>query len=301
MPFPAHNPLATAAAPDPARIIASTIQKCSQIATLPAVVVQIIRIADDPDSSIDDLNKVIVNDPTLGVRILKLANSSYYGCSGRINSIDRALALLGLNAVKNIAIAASLVKLFRGGKISPDFDAKDLWTHSIAVATGMGMLARQTGLVPADEAFLAGLIHDIGIMVEMQACGPTFVHMIEQLAVDESLTFRRAEEAAFGASHEAFGAGLCKGWNFSPSLQFATGYHHRPLKLAEANRRLPTLVHVADVLAARTGLGYTRTVETDSVDPQLLSSVNLTEASLETVAQALPEKAQESLSLLSDG
>jgi HD-like signal output (HDOD) protein len=301
MSLPAHKPAATAGAPNPARITASTTQRNGRIATLPAVVTQIIRLTEDPNSTMDDLNRVIRNDPALGVRILKLANSSYYGASGQVNTINRALVMLGLNAVKNLAIAASLIKLFRGGRVSPDFDAKDLWNHSIAVATGTRMLAQQTNLFSADEAFLAGLIHDIGIVVEMQACGAAFVQLIQNLAADASLTFRRAEEEALETSHEAFGADVCREWNFSTSLQFATGYHHRPWELPEAHRRLPTLVHIADILAVRINVGYTRTVETDTIESQLLSSVNLTEAGLEAVAMALPEAVQESLSLLSDG
>ena len=77
--------------------------------------------------------------------------------------------LLWLNAVKNIAIAASLTKLFRGGQVCPTFNARDLWTHSIAVGTGTRLLAKKIGLGLPDEAFLAGLIHDLGVMVEMQA------------------------------------------------------------------------------------------------------------------------------------
>jgi HD-like signal output (HDOD) protein len=146
----------------------------------------------------------------------------------------------------------------------------------------------------ADEAFLAGLIHDVGILVEIQGCGLDFARVIRKLTQDETLTFREAEREVLGASHEDFGAGLCRAWNFSESLQFVTGWHHRPWELAEAQRGLPTLVHIADVLAARNGLGYARTVETGSIAPDLLRSVNLTEADLDAAARALPEAISES-------
>src|SRR5690606_37696748 len=141
----------------------------SHIATLPEITIKIIKLVEDPNSSAQDLNKVITNDPALGARILKVVNSAFYGLPGQIGSINRAIVLLGLNAVKNIAIAASLTKLFRGGQISPHFNAKDLWGHSIAVATATRLLADKVSLGLPDEAFLAGLIHDLGIMVEMQA------------------------------------------------------------------------------------------------------------------------------------
>ena len=91
MPLLAPTTPAPGPGADAARIVESAIQRCSQIATLPSVTVQIIRLADDPDSTLEDLNKVVACDPVLGARILRLVNSAYYGMSGRINTIDRAL------------------------------------------------------------------------------------------------------------------------------------------------------------------------------------------------------------------
>ena len=114
---------------------------------------KIIGLVEDPDSTAQDLNKVISNDPALGTRILKVVNSVFYGLPRQIGSINRAIVLLGLNAVKNIAIAASLAKLFRGGQISDQFNARDLWIHSIGVATTTRLLADKVGLGLPDEAF----------------------------------------------------------------------------------------------------------------------------------------------------
>ena len=281
-------------------LVESTIQRSSQIATLPAVAVQIIRLCEDPESTIEDLNNIVVGDPVLGVRILKLVNSAYYGMTGQIKTIKHAILLLGLRSVKNVVIAASLVKLSRHGKVGSRFSADDLWQHSIAVATGARILAQHSNYVSPDEAFLAGLIHDIGIVIEMQTFGAPFVKMIDALDADETLTFRKAEETELGASHETFGAGLCRAWNLPSSLQFATGYHHRPWELPEEHRRLPAIVHIADILAAKGGLGYTRTVESDSVDPLVLGYLNLREAHLERVVEELPEAIKDSQELFSD-
>ena len=292
--------LAPAIERDTSQVVDATIQKCSQIATLPSVAAQIIRLSEDPDSTIEDLNAVIVNDPVLGIRILKLVNSAYYGMPGQIHSIKRAIVMLGLKAVKNIAIAASLVNMVRGGRVCSTFNAADLWDHSVAVATGAQLLAHKSTLVPMDEAFLAGLIHDIGIVLEMQAFGPQFADMIQILSSEETLTFRNAEIEAFGASHEEFGTGLCKAWNFPRILQSVTGYHHRPWELDESERLLPTLIHIADVLVARINLGYTRTVETHAIDAELLAATNITEDDLESTAQSMPEAMRESQRLLSN-
>ncbi len=283
------------------KLIASAISEISHIATLPEITLKIIRLVEDPNSTAQDLNKIISNDPALGARILKVVNSAFYGLPGQIGSINRAIVLLGLNAVKNIAIAASLAKLFRGGQICPSFNARDLWTHSIAVATATRMLAKEMGLGLPDEAFLAGLIHDIGIMVEMQARRPKFVEAIERMTSSQNtLTLRQAESMVLGANHEQFGAALCKMWKFPASFAYVTGYHHHPLDLAERNRTLAALVHVADIVAAKRGVGYTHTIETDQVDAAVLASLGLTQAQVDEVSENLPAMMEEAAAMLTD-
>src|SRR5947207_13992778 len=153
---PTTPAIATPTAPrkDPQAIITEAVNSISHIATLPEITLKIIELVDNPRSTAQDLNKLISNDPALVSRILKVVNSAFYGLPGQIGSINRAVVLLGLNAVKNIAIAASLAKLFRGGQICPSFNARDLWNHSIAVATGTRLLSEKVGLGLPDEAFL---------------------------------------------------------------------------------------------------------------------------------------------------
>ena len=162
-------------------IVETSLQKIKNIATLPVLARKIMQLTEDPKSTAEDVHKVITSDPALSIRILKVVNSSFYGLPRQIDSIHRAFLLLGRNAVKNIAIAASVHKVFQSERIGPDFDARDLWTHSIAVATGARGLALKAALDLPDEAFLAGLIHDVGIMVEMQACRQKFSEMIENV------------------------------------------------------------------------------------------------------------------------
>ncbi len=276
----------------------ASIAQISHIATLPEVTLRVIKLVEDPDSTAQDLNNVISNDPALGARILKVVNSSFYGLPGQIGSINRAIVLLGLNAVKNVAIAASLAKLFRGGQICPSFDAHALWTHSIAVASATQMLSARIGLGLPDEAFLAGLIHDLGIMVEMQAHRTKLIEAVERLESEPELAFRQVEQEVFGADHEQFGAGLCRAWKFPLSFANVTGYHHRPLEVAADQRTLASLVHIADVLAARGDIGYRRTVETNEINPQLLEELKLTQPTIDSISEELPETAEKTSDML---
>jgi len=278
-------------------IVQSAVQEISHIATLPEVTMKIIQLVEDPDSTANDLNKVISNDPALGARILKVVNSAFYGLPGQIGSINRAIVLLGLNAVKNIAIAASLAKLFRGGKIASNFDARELWSHSIASATGTKLLAQHAGLGLPDEAFLAGLIHNIGIMVEIQARRPKFIEVMEKLDAEPDTTLRQAEQEILGATHEQFGTALCKLWKFPQSFQYVTGFHHNPMELNEKIRTLTALVHIADILASKLDLGFSRGTEATEFDPALLLTLNLTQEQINEVAQALPDAMDETKAL----
>ncbi len=274
-------------------IVQSAIQEISHIATLPEVTMKIIKLVEDPDSTAQDLNNVISNDPALGARILKVVNSAFYGLPGQIGSINRAIVLLGLNAVKNIAIAASLAKLFRGGKIAANFDARDLWSNAIASACATRLLAKKVGLGLPDEAFLSGLIHDIGLMVEIQARRSQFVEVLQKLEQNPQLTLLQAETQVLGANHEQFGQGLCKLWKFPQSFQYVTGFHHRPLELAPGQRTLTGLVHVADVLTKRLDIGFTAGTTSIEIDPALLKELNLTETSINEVAADLPQAIEE--------
>ena len=259
---------------------------------------RIIRLVEDPDSTAQDLNNVITNDPALGARILKVVNSSFYGLPGQIGSINRAIVLLGLNALKNVAIAASLAKLFRGGQICPAFNARDLWKHSIAVASGTRMLASKVSLGLPDEAFLAGLIHDLGIMVEMQARRPKLIEVIEKVDCDDATTFRAAETEVLGANHEQFGAALCRVWKFPVCFANVTGHHHNPSEVPDESRTLASLVHVSDVLSARLQLGYSRTVETTELEPSILDQLKLTKTAIEQIESELPQATEEAADLM---
>src|ERR1044071_550617 len=200
-------------------IINNAVNAIAHIATLPEITLKIIELVENPRSTAQDLNKLISNDPALVSRILKVVNSAFYGLPGQIGSINRAIVLLGLNAVKNIVIAASLTKLFRGGKVSPNFSAKDLWSHSIAVGVMAKLIVQKLNNTLPDEAFLAGLIHDIGILVELQAFRDPLVTVAEQ-AAKESVKYIDLETQIIGADHQAFGAGLTAKWKFPRSFQY---------------------------------------------------------------------------------
>jgi putative nucleotidyltransferase with HDIG domain len=278
---------------DQAAIVDSAIKSISHIATLPEITLKIIQLVEDPTSTAQDLHNVISNDPALCSRILKVVNSAFYGLPRQIGSINRAIVLLGLNAVKNIAIAASLTKLFRGGDLCPQFSARDLWIHSIATAAGAKLICDELRLGLPDEAFLAGLIHDIGIMVEMQADRNKLIEVFEQLEMNEDgepqRDMREVEQAVLGADHGAFGAALCDAWKFPKAFTYVTGYHHNPLDLPESSRMLACIVYVADRLAAVAGYGFRGDIKHLEVDSAIADGIGLKPEQFERACASLPQ------------
>src|SRR4051794_20786061 len=162
---------------EPQPRVLEIVKKVTTIATLPEVTAKIIQTVEDPKSTAAKLHQIVTHDPALVTRILKVVNSAFYGLPGQIGSVERAIVLLGLNAVKNIAVAASIGQLFRTSKVCPGFSARDLWTHCIAVGVAARDLAKQMGSQIAEEAFLAGMIHDVGILISLQ----TFPEQLSQV------------------------------------------------------------------------------------------------------------------------
>ena len=289
--------MSTTISEDQAVIVENAIKGISHIATLPEITIKIIELVEDPTSTAQDLHSVISNDPALCSRILKVVNSAFYGLPRQIGSINRAIVLLGLNAVKNIAIAASLTKLFRGGDLCPTFSARDLWIHSIASATCCKLMCDELKLGLPDEAFLAGLIHDIGIMVEMQAMRDKLVEVFSNMKYDDDgnpvTNLCELEEQFCGANHTSFGSGLCEVWKFPKSFTYVTGHHHNPMELPDRNRTLASLVYIADRVTAELGYGFRGDVASTEIEPRILMEIGMTIEQLSMIKEKMPQAYEE--------
>lgn len=279
----APSPAKPAAGADPQALVQAAIRKVSTIATLPEITVKIIKTVEDPRSSASQLHAIVSHDPALATRILKVVNSAFYGLPGQIASIERAIVLLGLTAVKNIAVAASLGQLFRGVKLCEGFTAKDLWTHCIAVGTTARELAKQQKLPIADEAFLAGLIHDIGVLVELQTAPEQLKEVCESAKKGGGAFIEIERKLNSGVDHQMLGMGLAEMWKFPRSCQLVAGYHHQPSQLADNNRTLVRLVHVADVLCCQAGKGFNLTAANQQPDPDALAELKLDTVTLDSI------------------
>jgi HD-like signal output (HDOD) protein len=279
--------VATAVASDPKQYVADAVKKITALATLPEVTNKIIATVEDPKASASSLHKIVAHDPALVSRILKVVNSSFYGLPGQIGSIERAIVLLGLNAIKNIAVAASLGQMFRGVKLTEEFTAKDLWTHCMAVAVTSRELAKLMKLPIGDEAFLAGMIHDLGLLVSLQVSPEQLRAACERSKLSE-VPFCEIEREIIGVDHQQLGAGLAEHWKFPRSCQLVAGHHHHPAALSDSHRLLVTVVYVADTICCQGGRGFNLTALRQKLDDAELGGVNLDMLLIEHTRQNLP-------------
>ncbi len=283
------------------QIVTEAIKQISHIATLPEITVKIIELVEDPTSTAQDLNNVISNDPALCSRILKVVNSSFYGLPGQIGSINRAIVLLGLNAVKNIAISASMAKLFRGGQLCDKFNARDIWMHAIATAAASKMIADKLKMGVGDEAFLAGLTHDIGMMVEMQFDRAKLAEVVNQITVTDGVPdrdMREIERELFGADHQAFGKALCERWKFPEAFAQVSGFHHNPLDLPTGSRSMACLVHIADHLAGTIPGAFRLDLPSLEIDGSVLDEIRLSREALADIRSRLEEEVEDFAGML---
>jgi HD-like signal output (HDOD) protein len=279
--------MATAVLDQQSKIL-DVVKKVSALATLPEVTAKIIQTVEDPRSTAAKLHQIVTHDPALVTRILKVVNSAFYGLPGQIGSVERAIVLLGLNAVKNIAVAASIGKLFRAGKLCEGFAARDLWTHCIAVGVCARDIARQMKSPIADEAFLAGMIHDVGILISLQTFPEQLSEVCEQSKSGER-SFCELEQEIIGMDHQQLGATLAEQWKFPRSCQLVAGYHHRPQALVEQNRVLINVVYVADTICCKSANGFNLTAHTQQLDAADLSRFGIDPAFVDSTTARLEE------------
>lgn len=279
-------------------VVDKALSSIGDIATLPEVTIKIVEIVEDPKSTARDLHDVIRKDPALSVKLLKVVNSAFYGLPGQVASVDRAIILLGLSAVKNLAIVASIARLFKGRRISQQFSAADLWRHGVAVAVVARDLSKMSPhSAMSDEIFVAGLIHDVGTMVQRQAYAVQFADVINR-SIEQDVDFLECERQIIGADHQAFGVGLTTKWKFPRHLRAAVGFHHNPGALSVELRNMATLIRIADVVCCEEKLGFYLTARNGSITEEMLDTVGVIPKRMEELRAHLPEKLAEAEAVL---
>jgi HD-like signal output (HDOD) protein len=273
--------------------------RLTEISSLPEITTKIIEVVEDPRATAHTMHEIVKNDPALASKILKVVNSAFYGLPSQIASLDRAIVMLGLSAVKNIALAASLAKLLKPGNLSDQFEARDLWRHCISVGVCGRMLTKAAHGHANDEAFVAGLVHDMGLLVEFQLFPDQLAQVVGKCQ-DTDLVFCDVETELIGANHQQFGAALSAKWKFPPTLRCVISHHHNPAILKPEFRRIATLVNIADTICCQQQHGFWLTGHLQQITEESLTLVGVTAEQVADLVDELPERIEEAEAVFSD-
>ncbi len=233
--------------------IVQLLSKVKEMPPLPHSILQILDITKDENFSTQELAKVFERDPTLAVNMLKLANSSFYGFAGKISTISHAIVCLGLDTVRSIALTSSTQETLNNKIPAYTLEKGMLWQHSICCATCARIIAKRIGFKESEEAYIAGLLLDIGKIILSNFAEDQFIQIIEK-SKNSRISFDKAEQEVLGFDHPKIGGRMIKKWNLPPILVEAVQYHHRPEK-AKIHKKITYIVHLADAISCMLGIG----------------------------------------------
>ncbi|HSG98969.1 MAG TPA: HDOD domain-containing protein [candidate division Zixibacteria bacterium] len=240
----AHTPTQPGAATDDQ--LQEIISSLGELPASPAVVSLVMNMTTDLNTDIHGLTRALSADQSLAAKVLRLSNSPFYGRTQNVKSLEEAIVILGFYTLRSLVVATGTQSLFASD--DPRGLEHKLWEHSLATALAARMLAVASGHPQIEEAFLAGLLHDIGKLILLQKMPTEYRGALESAAANHD-SLLSAEYARFGYTHAEIGAALCSSWSFPPELVEAVRYHHQPVTDDTDCASLSSLVFVADALA----------------------------------------------------
>lgn len=217
---------ASNAAPTQMPPINAVVKRIRDVSTLPHIALRVLEIVRDPKASAKDVRTVIEGDPALSARVLRCINSAAYALGTNVTNLQQAVSYLGFNQIRNLAITASVSNIFKTDEAIGSYSRTQLWRHMVAVGVCARMTAARLKLLNFEEAFLAGLLHDIGIILEDQHCHEAFCEMITNFP--DGATLVEAERRLLGFDHTMLGNRLAEIWRFPEAVRASIRFHHSP-------------------------------------------------------------------------
>lgn len=249
--------------------------------TLPGIVAKLSKMAEDPDTTTEQMGRVISKDHILAAKLLKLVNSAFYGFPQRISSLSSAIILLGFNVIKSLIISASIFELMEDQDV-------ELWQHSLGCAVVCNVLAKRFGVNDPEEVSTAGLIHDIGkVAIKMEL--PKQYEEINAIIRKKQVPRLEAERQVLGIDHAEVGGWLAKSWNMPGKLVEPVAFHHDPGKARE-EKLAAAIVHFGNIMIRGMGYGHGDDIWVPSLSPDAWELLKLTPADLDEILAAVEEK-----------
>jgi HD-like signal output (HDOD) protein len=222
----------------------------SRMPSLSTTVTKVLEICNTPDASANDLNRVISYDPVLTGQVLKLINSAYYGLRSRVTSLTRAIIMLGVNTVKNMVLATSVLASFKRGRYVRGISMDSFWVHSLCVGSTAKSIAKlkKVSLLEQEEFFVAGLLHDLGKLPMIACFGELYAKACDESQTEKMPLFL-AENKHIGFNHCQVGQLIGTKWQLNSEMQNALAHHHQPLEVQCTTSELLYYTSLANQIA----------------------------------------------------
>ncbi len=228
------------------------VRQVTEISTLPHIALRVMAVANDPDAGAADLRVVVEGDPSLSGRVLKCVNSAAFGLRNKVTSLQRAISYLGFKQVRNLAVTASVSEVFKKDQEIGKYRRSALWQHLVSVAVTSKMIAARQKITAFEEVFLAGLLHDLGIILEDQYVHDGFVYMLGHLTPGQTLP--QMEQHVLGFDHTQIGARVAEAWRFPDEARDTMRFHHMPENYRGPYEDIIACVVLANILCTLKGI-----------------------------------------------
>ncbi len=265
---------------DPASLKSKITKSINDLPLIPQVVMEIQNQLSQMNVNMQKVAQMIETDPGITSKVLRIANSAYYGASGKTSTIMQACVILGLRGLSEVVILAGSEKVLSGKLSGYGYDAGDLWRHSLAVAYGSKILANTRDPGISSAAHTAGLIHDIGRIILDPYIGERKSQIQDYMEKNQK-TFLDAEIEYFGFSHAEVAAEACRAWKFPDFMSKAISYHHDPA--GSNGDLLAYILHMADHIALMGGVGYDDDDILNEVQKDAMSFLQLKQSDLSEI------------------
>jgi len=257
------------------------LREIKSLPTLPGVVAKLSKMAENPETTTEQMGRVISKDHILASKLLKLVNSAFYGFPQRISSLNSAIVLLGFNVIKSLIISASIFEVMESQDV-------ELWEHSLGCAVACNVLARHLGVKDPEEISTAGLIHDIGkVAIKMEL--PREYETITAMAQEKQISRLEAEQEILGLDHAEVGSWLARSWNLPNKLIEPITCHHDPLS-AKDERLASAIVHFGNILIRALGYGHAGDIWVPPLNNRAWKMLALTPADIDPLLAEIEEK-----------
>jgi putative nucleotidyltransferase with HDIG domain len=253
--------------------------------SLPTTVTKVLEICNNPRTSPSDLNRVISLDPVLMGRVLKLINSAYYGLSNQITSLVRAIIMLGINTVKNLALSTAVLDKLGRDKQFRALNMEGFWRHSLGVASCARLIARRRRIDPLklEEYFAAGLLHDLGKIPINNVLAEEYLATMS-FSDREKVPLILAERENLDTDHAEVGGMIADAWKLDRGIADAIRFHHNPELCADEDRDVLFTIMVADYYVNREEIGFSGNRYPVKPGPEIFQSLNLSKETMEEIA-----------------